>query len=299
MALGISFVCATQHAWAEEETQTGGEPQPSGEPQHSASDLAKASQNPVAAMISLPFENNATFNNGSQDFFVDVINVKPVFPMGLTDDWNLINRAIVPLVYQQGAFVGSTNVGGAVIPGGTTEFVIAGEDLGSKFGLGDIVYQGFLSPKNPGKLIWGIGPQLNIPTGTGRMTTNHWSMGPAAVALMMPGHWVIGSLVSNVWSLGDGYGNPADVNAFTLQYFINYNMPRGWYLSMAPVITSNWEAPSDNKWTVPVGGGVGRVFKLWKQPVNLKAAAYYNAVAPDNASNWNFQLTWTFLFPKK
>jgi hypothetical protein len=283
----LALLLSVAGAWAEEG------------PSHSTSDLAKASQNPVAAMISLPFENNATFNNGPDDYFVDVINVKPVIPMGLTEDWNLINRAIVPLAYQQGAFVGSTNVGGSTISGGTTEFVTPGEDLGSEFGLGDIVYQGFVSPKKPGKFIWGFGPQLNVPTGTGRMSANHWSMGPAAVGLMMPGHWVIGALISNVWSLGDGYGeDPADVNALTLQYFINYNMKGGWYLSMAPVITSNWEATDDNKWTVPVGGGVGRVFKLGKQHVNIKAATYYNAVSPKDASDWNFQFTWTFLFPK-
>ena len=112
-----------------------------------------------------------------------------------------INRAIIPLVYQGGAFIGDTRVGGSVVPGGTTEFVIAGRELESQFGIGDIVYQGFISPSKAGKVIWGFGPQLNIPTGMGRMSTNHWSMGPAAVALMMPGHWVIGALVSNVWSM--------------------------------------------------------------------------------------------------
>jgi hypothetical protein len=193
-------------------------------------------------------------------------------------------------------------VGGSNISGGTTEFVTSGGHLGSQFGIGDIVYQGFISPAKPSKVIWGFGPQLNIPTGMGRLSTNHWSLGPAAVALIMPGHWVMGALVSNVWSIGSGYGSefgsPASVNAFTLQYFINYNFKKGWYISTAPVLTSNWEATSGNKWTVPVGGGIGRVFKLGKQPVNLKVATYYNVVAPNNATDWNFQFTWTFLFPK-
>jgi len=205
----------------------------------SHSDLAKASQNPVASMISLPFENNATFNNGTDDHFVNVLNIKPVFPMGLTKDWNLINRAIIPLVAQQGAYVGSTNVGGANISGGAAAFVTPGGDIDGQFGIGDIVYQGFISPKNPGRLIWGFGPQLNMPTGMGRTSTDQWALGPAAVLLTMPGHWVIGTLISNVWSLGDGYNNAADVNTFTLQYFINYNFKKGWYVSMAPVITTN------------------------------------------------------------
>jgi hypothetical protein len=250
-------------------------------------------------MISVPFENNATFNNGPNDEFVNVINVKPVFPMGLTKDWNLINRAIIPLVYQGGAFVGDTRVGGSAVPGGTTEFVIPGGELGSQFGIGDIVYQGFISPSKAGKVIWGFGPQLNIPTGMGRMSTNHWSMGPAAVVLTMPGHWVIGALVSNVWSVGSGYGDPGDVNDFTLQYFINYNLKGGWYVSLAPVISSNWEATSGNQWTVPVGGSVGRVFKIGKQAVNFKVGTFYNVVKPNDATDWNFQFELALLFPKK
>jgi hypothetical protein len=122
-----------------------------GEHPHPEHDLAKASQNPVAKLISVPFENNATFNNGPEDVFVNILNIKPVVPMGLTKNWNLINRAIVPTIYQEDS---PTDQPGE----------------GSLFGLGDIVYQGFLSPTKPGKFIWGLGPQLNIPTGMERLT---------------------------------------------------------------------------------------------------------------------------------
>jgi hypothetical protein len=251
-------------------------------------------------MISLPFEFNSTFNNGPDDVFVEVLNVKPVFPMGLTENWNLINRAIVPVVYQGDGFSGQTVVGGSTIGSTTTEFTSKEYDRGSIFGLGDIVYQGFISPAKPGKFIWGIGPQLNIPTGMDRLSSNQWSLGPAVVGLTMPGHWVIGALVSNVWNIGGGSGAnpPPRVNALTAQYFINYNLEGGWYLSTAPVITSNWEADSGNQWTVPFGGGVGRVFKIGKQPVNVKLAAYYSVWSPEDASDWNVQFSWTFLFPK-
>ena len=244
--------------------------------------LAKASQNPVAALISVPFENNATFNNGPDDVFVDILNIKPVIPMGITENWNLINRAIVPLVYQDDGFRDPQ-----------------GQELGGQFGLGDIVYQGFISPKKPGKIIWGLGPELHIPTGTDRLTTDQWSLGPAAVVLTMPGHWVIGALVSNVWNIGNGYNDAPNVNAMTAQYFINYNMEGGWYLTSAPVMTANWKADSGEKWTVPVGGGFGRVFKLGGQHVNMKLAAYYNVDAPDdNDDVWNLQFQCTFLFPR-
>lgn len=283
----LAFLIIASGAWAADAP-----------PSHDAAALAKASQNPVASMISVPFEFNNTFNNGPEDDYVGVYNIKPVIPTGISENWNLINRAIIPVVYQEGAHLGQTVVGGSTINGGTTELVRPGEELGSQFGLGDIVYQGFFSPKKPGKFIWGLGPQLNLPTGMGRMSSNQWSLGPAAVGLVMPGHWVIGALLSNVWNIGNGYDDAPDVNAMTLQYFINYNMKGGWYVSTSPVMTANWEADSGNQWTVPVGGGVGRVFKIGKQHVNMKLAAYYNVEAPDNASDWNLQYSCTFLFPK-
>jgi hypothetical protein len=270
----------------------------------STGDLAKASQNPVAAMISLPIEMNNTWNNGVDDVYMNVTNVKPVVPMGITKNWNLINRAIVPLMYQDSGVEGRQTIGEAVF-GQTsrgfsaTEFTSSDQELGSQFGLGDITYQGFFSPKKAGKIIWGIGPQLNIPTGTDRFTADQWALGPAAVVLTMPGHWVMGALVSNVWNIGNGYNNAADVDEMILQPFINYNMKGGWYVSTAPVMTANWEADSGNQWTVPLGGGVGRVFKIGKQHVNVKLAGYYNVEAPDgNDDVFNLQLTCMFLFPK-
>jgi len=268
----IAFLCLalltlTGTAWAEEK------------PSKDMHALAKASQNPISTLISVPFENNATFNNGTEDVFVNILNIKPVIPMALSKNWNLVNRAIVPVVYQEDSPNG--------IPGDS-----------SVFGVGDIVYQGFFSPAKPGKFIWGVGPQLNIPTGMDRLTSDRWAAGPAVVALVMPGHWVIGALASNVFSFGAGYNDAGDVNELTFQYFINYNMKGGWYLSTAPVITADWEADSGNEWTVPVGGGLGRVFKIGEQHVNMKGAVYYNVESPDDATDWNLQLTCTFLFPK-
>ena len=243
---------------------------------HDPKELAKQSQNPVSSLISVPFEMNNTFNNGPEDAYAMTLNIKPVIAMGFGENWNLINRAIVPAIYQDERFPGE----------------------GSVFGLGDITYQGFFSPKKPGKFIWGLGPQLGMPTGMDRLTSNQWTLGPAAVGLVMPGHWVVGLLVSNVWNIGNGYDDAEDVNFFIAQYFINYNMKRGWYLTSAPVITADWKADNDDTWTVPVGGGFGRVFKIGKQHVNIKLAGYYNVEKPDDASDWNLQTQITFLFPK-
>ena len=258
LMIGISAL--TDEARAEEKSQ---------------GDLAKQSQNPISTLISVPFENISSFNNGPNDAYVNTLSIKPVYPLSLTENWNLINRAIVPIIYQ-----------GELIDG-----------IGSKTGFGDITYQGFFSPAKPGKLIWGVGPTVAFPTGAERMTTDKWSAGPAVVVLTMPGNWVVGALAFNLWSFA-GDDDAGDVNLFNFQYFVNYNLPKGWYLSMSPTISANWEANSDNRWTVPFGGGFGRVFKIGKQPVNAALKAYYNVEHPDDASNWNISAQLTFLFPK-
>ena len=129
-----------------------------------------------------------------------------------------------------------------------------GQGRGSETGIGDLLYQGYLSPARPGKIIWGAGPSVLMPTGADEFSTDRWSAGPTAVLLAMPGDFVLGLLGTQLWSVDDS--DDPDVNLSTLQYFINYNLPEGWYLTSTPLISANWEADSDNRWTVPVGGGV-------------------------------------------
>ena len=166
-------------------------------------------------------------------------------------------------------------------------------------GLGDTTYQAFFSPKESfGGWFLGAGPQFQLPTNTDDVLGNErWGVGPAAVALIMPGNWVTGTLATQMWSFTNS-GKDEKISQFLIQPFVNYNFDGGWYLNTSPVITSNWEAKSSQRWTVPVGGGIGRIMKLGKQPVNLRASFYYNAAHPDNAPEYNMQVTVTLLFPK-
>ena len=150
-----------------------------------------------------------------------------------------------------------------------------------------------------GMIIWGVGPSIIFPTATDdRLGSSLWSAGPALVVLTMPGKWVVGGLAQNIWSFA-GPSDEGDVNSFLFQYFINYNLSHGWYLSATPVITANWEASGGNKWTVPFGGGVGRLVKFGKQPVDFKVQAYWNVVKPDLGPDWSMLFQVKFLFPKK
>ncbi|MCK7517502.1 MAG: hypothetical protein MZV64_07140 [Ignavibacteriales bacterium] len=106
-----------------------------------------------------------------------------------------------------------------------------------------------------------------------------WGIGPSIVALGMPGNWVVGGLINNIWSVA-GDENKSDVNFFTFQPFINYNFP-DFYLTFSPVITANWEEDSDNQWTVPLGIGAGKLIKLGKLPLNINVSYYNNVVKPE------------------
>jgi len=233
------------------------------------SDLAKQAQNPIANLISLPLQNNTNFNVGPDDRNQNILNIQPVYPFSLGEDWNVITRTILPVISQPLA------------------------DGDRQNGLGDTSFTAFFSPKDSGKLTWGVGPVVLIPTSTDdALGAGNWGGGASAVFLAMPGHWVVGSLFSNVWA--------QDVNLFTWQYFINYNIPNGngLYLTSAPIITANWEADSSDRWTVPFGGGVGKIFKIGKQTLNGQVSAYYNADKPDSGADWQLRLQLQFLFPK-
>jgi hypothetical protein len=238
-------------------------------------ELAKAAQNPVANMISVPLQNNINTGIGPDDKTQNILNIQPVYPFSVGKNWNVITRTIIPVISQPDILTGEDRVNG----------------------LGDINFTAFFSPAKPGALIWGVGPALIIPSATDEVLgPDRWSAGPSVVALAMPGKWVIGGLMSNVWSFA-GSGDK-DTSFFTFQYFINYNIANGWYLTSAPIITADWEAESGERWTVPFGGGFGKIMKFGKLPVNGQLSAYYNVESPEYGADWQFRIQLQFLFPK-
>jgi len=246
--------------------------------------LRKAAQNPVASMISIPFQENMNFGIGPADRTQNVFNIQPVIPVNLTKDWNVIVRWITPIVYQP---VSIRQTSGPPIQS-------------SYSGLGDMLPQFYFVPAKKSKVIWGLGPEFLLPTATktGILGQGKFGMGPTAVLLVQPRKWTLGVLVNNVWSIA-GHPELPDVNQLSLQYFVNYNMKKGWYLTTGPTLTANWKAPSGDQWVVPFGGGVGRIMKLGPQPANLKVQFFGNAVHPAGASPWGMQLQIVLLYPKK
>lgn len=244
----------------------------------SAEELAKLAQNPVGNLISVPFQNNTNFDFGPEKGTQNILNIQPVIPISVNADWNIITRTIVPVIWNPSL----------------------GPGIDGKDGVGDTTFTAFLSPAKPGAWIWGAGPVVQIPTNSNDQLGNkNWGMGPSVVVLHLEhgDPWVYGALVNNVWSLSSDKRGGSYNNGM-IQPFLNYNFAGGLYLTSAPVLTVNWKADSGQRWTIPVGGGVGKIFHFGKLPVNMQLSGYYNVERPDDAANWQVRAQVQFMFPK-
>jgi hypothetical protein len=259
---------------------------PSAVAQQSDADLAAAAQNPVAATYSLPFQNNVFGGAGPGHNAVgNVLNIQPVLPFTF-GDWNVISRTIAPLIYVPGLVPGLPDNAG--VPAGTN----------TVFGLGDINQTFYISPAASRGLIWGVGPSITLPTATStEIGSGKLSVGPGAVALVMPKPWVIGILGRQLWSVA-GPSSRKDVNQLLLQPFVNYNLPGGWYLVSSPILTADWTADSGNRWNVPVGGGIGKIFRIGSQPMNASLQAFDYPIHTSLGPSWAVRFQLQFLFPR-
>jgi hypothetical protein len=250
--------------------------------QKDGGDLRSAVQNPISSLISLPFK--FTFDYGAPNGEASFLNIQPVVPVTV-GNWNLVNRAIIPLIDSPGEIAGTPEIPNPVPGDGAT-------------GLGDINYSLYFSPVKYGKAIWGVGPSITMPSASDKeLGSDKWSTGPTGVVLFQPKFGTYGMLGRHLWSFA-GDSDRADVNQSLIEPFLNYNLPDGWYLLTDIIITANWEADADNRWTVPLGGGVGKLFTVGNQAINMRSEAYYNVKKPDSAPDWQWGFTVQFLFPK-
>jgi len=245
--------------------------------QDQASVLAKQLSNPVAALISVPFQLNFDQDIGpAEEGDRWTLNVQPVVPIGLNEDWNLISRTILPIVSQDDIFPGA----------------------GSQSGLGDVVQSVFFSPKEPTSSgwIWGAGPVFLLPTGSDDLlTADQWATGPTAVVLKQQGPWTYGALANHLWSFA-GDEDRRDVNATFLQPFLSYTTPAAWTFALNTESTYDWEG---EEWNVPVNAIVSKVTRVGSQLVSVGGGLRYWADSPDSgAEGLGVRLVFTLLFPK-
>ncbi len=240
-------------------------------------ELAKKLANPIANLMSVPAQYNYDEYGGSNDgASASRLLIQPVIPVSLTDEWNVIIRAIVPLVDQHGFPVDGMN----------------------ESGLGDIVTSQFFSPKAPteGGWIWGVGPVELLPSASDdRLGGRKWGLGPTAVVLKQQGAWTVGMLANHIWSVA-GDDDRADFNATFMQPFLSYITKTKTTFAVVTESTYDWE---NEAWSVPVIGQVSQMFKIGPQILQFGVGAKYWAESPDNGTEgWGFRAQLTFLFPK-
>jgi hypothetical protein len=240
----------------------------------SADELAKQTQNPIASLISVPFQGNWDFGIGDRDATGTLLNFQPVVPFAVSKSTNLVLRVIMPLTSQPGSASGSPRING----------------------MGDIVATAFFSPSKSGRLIWGVGPVLLLPTAVNNaLGTEKFGVGPSVVLLTQPGKWTLGFLFNQIWSTS-GANDRKDVNQTFLQPFANYSLGGGLAVGVAMEASGNWNA--DETWTTPLLFSVSKVTLLGKRPVNLSVAAGPMVASPAAGANWRFRMSATFLFPR-
>lgn len=242
-----------------------------------SADIAKQLANPVASLISVPLQFNFDDGYGTDgDGSIMRLNVQPVIPFSLNEDWNVISRTILPVVDQQ-------------------DFPFDGYD---EFGLGDTVQSLFFSPKAPtsGGWIWGVGPALLLPTATDEFLGGEkWGIGPTAVALKQFGPWTFGALANHIESFA-GDSDRADVSATFLQPFLTYITPKQTTFAVNTESTYDWES---RKWSIPLNVQANQLLKLGDQLVQVGGGVRYWLQTPDaGPDGWAFRLNFVLVFPK-
>ncbi len=240
--------------------------------QESNEELAQAAANPLAEMLSFPFQNNMDLGLGEYNRTRNVLNIQPVIPLA---GGKIITRTIFPVVW---------------LPD------ISAETGSYSSGLSDTQFTAFYVPPTKGGLMWGPGLLVEIPTGGEKRGSQKWSIGPSVVALAQPGPWTLGLVANNVWSVA-GNSERHSVSKGLINPFLVRQLGGGLYVNSAPLITVNWKAPSGQKWVVPLGAGVGKIFRLGKLPVNAQVGAYYNVVKPDIGPKWQVRVQVQFILP--
>lgn len=243
-------------------------------------DLRKMARNPFADIIKLPLEVDIDFDAGPYHRAAADLQVQPLIPIQISEEWLLIPRIVATAINY--------------VPDVTRK-------SGGTLGLGDIVPTFYFTPVHVGRLLWGVGPTLLIPTATdSKLGAGKWGLGPGFVVLSQPEWGSAEILVQNIWSIA-GNTKRGPVNQMQLEPTFSYNLGDAWYLTTNPTITADWTQVLSDRWLVPIGGGVGRIFKLGRQPVDANLTIYRNVVRPASQPSplWQLSLQVTLLFTKQ
>lgn len=268
--LATLIVCWSSDAHAQNQANQGGGAD--------AESVAKQLANPVADLVSVPLQFNWDQGVGPNDELRTIINLQPVVPLSLNDDWNLIGRMILPFINQP-----------SLAPGAA-----------ATSGTGDMLVSGFFSPAKPRGAIWGIGPAVSLPMTTNPfLGTGKWAAGPTAVVLKQSGQWTYGALINHLWSFADASDiDRADVNQTFLQPFLAYTTKTASTFTVQSETSANWEAASGEQWTVPINVSVSKVTRLGPFPFSFAVGGGYIVESPTGGPEWRLRFTATLILPR-
>jgi hypothetical protein len=240
----------------------------------SPAEMAKELHNPLSNLREVIFQLDVLPNVGAEKKNDYVNTIQPVWPFELEDGWRLVTYSIIPLVSQPGLTFGDKRTNG----------------------VGDTTFFGYFVPPDEGKISWGFGPVLQVPTHTNNaLGIDKWAAGPSAIVVVQPGNWSIFGLLDNIWSFGGS--DSEDINLLNFQYQAVCLYPEDWFFITNWTVSADWEVPSSERWTVPIGGGFGKQFKISDEQYQAYAQVGYNVVKPDSVSTtWRFILALTRVF---
>jgi hypothetical protein len=241
--------------------------------QGQATELAKAAQNPVSGLLSVPFQFNFMTGADLGDRTSYTLLLQPIIPMAIGSGWNVVARPIVPY---------------SSVPAGDQR----------RGGFGDLELQLYASPSAASEVMWGVGPVLSLPTATDDAArTGAWGLGPAAVAIRQHGAFVLGAMLTHLWTLSDYENDRPNISRLTFQPLVHYNFSGGWAVNFAPVMSGDWTASDGHQITIPMGLGFSRVMVVGRQPVSLGAEYYHNIARARGVGMDHLTLHVSFLFP--
>lgn len=279
MTRSLLFICATLSAL----------PSQADELSPTLAEWQRTAQNPLSPNFSLPFEYK--FHGGAPDGEVHIGSFAPIMPIRF-DGWNIINQLTLNIMGTPGDITGIRG-----IPQPFTDDVYGGSD-GNAAGLADTYFSSYFSPQINDEFSLGLGATFVFPTDepSRELGSGKFSMGPAAMLVYQtPTDWTLSLQAQQVWSVAGSDGRD-DVSQMIIQPTINYNLPDGWYLSSDMEVIANWESPSNQRWTVPIGVGIGKLFAVGENAVDTRVEGYYNAVTPDQGPTWSISASFSFIF---